>query len=747
MIRRRPLFWAAITFAAALIFIRLFHLDFLPADHVARSAREGAVYLGGRVVSDVESRAGEWGTKRVNFTLKSERLWTEAQGEGGRVRGDVRVTLGRAPDPLPAYGDEIVLKGVIALPEGPSNPGGFDSRTYLAARGIHAAFIAEKNTEPKILRHHRGPAWIEVSKNIRHRLSRRISRDFPDKEADFLRALFLGERGEFDEGFQQLFIRTGTLHLLAVSGFNVGFLSLTVFFFLKPFGASKRFRLWVSLLAIWGYCALVGWQAPLLRAAVMATVFIAGRLSGRRADALNSLGLAALVILVIRPGQLFDIGFQLSFLAVFGLVAFSAESGADLGAPTESTWPRKAMRYARELCWVSFVCTVVTLPISVQNFYQVTPMAVVANMAAVPLSFLIFFAGAAYLLMVGWLPAVYVLLGPVIQGLLSLFIGILFILEKIPFGCVVVGKLGPAAWMVLTGGTFYFLADRRLGAWVRAAAVVLLCVAVFSGQDILRRMDTSLRVTVLDTGQAEGIVLRFPGGSHLLIDGGKGSRRPVVVSYLHSEGVRRLDALLVSHPQADHIGAAPAVLDAFDVRHVLESGRGHDSRLYRHFRQLATQEGSVMLETQGGQRITGFPGISATLLSPMGPSKASNLNNDSLVLKITHGTKTFLFTGDIEEPAMRALLLNNREALDSDVLKVAHHGAGAGVTGREFIQAASPEVSLISAGRKNHYGHPAPVTLEALAGVASNRVLRTDLHGALFIESDGTRLAVKTTKN
>jgi competence protein ComEC len=150
-----------------------------------------------------------------------------------------------------------------------------------------------------------------------------LSEDFEGRQSAFLKALFLGERSDLDQDFKDLFLKTGTMHILAVSGFNIGFVCSVLWLFLKPVPISRNAKLGLLLSASWAYCLLVGWQAPVVRATLMASVFLVGQMIGRKGDGLNALGLAACVILALNPKELFDVGFQLSFLAVFGLVTLS----------------------------------------------------------------------------------------------------------------------------------------------------------------------------------------------------------------------------------------------------------------------------------------------------------------------------------------------------------------------------------------------------------------------------------------
>lgn len=316
-IRKKPLFFAAIGFSVFILIQNNFLEKPYPNEiSLQINKSPGPIFLGGIIASEVETRQTVYGDQLVSFDLKAKGISGKEAGQPLPVTGKVKVYLtvplsSRKDTTIDlAYGDEVFTKGGLRAPKGVRNPGCFDQKAYLERRGIRALFYGDHHTEARILNRHRGNLFTERMIEIKHFLSQSLSDEFDHRDAGFLKALFLGERSGLDEDFKDLFIRTGTMHILAVSGFNIGFLMLTLYFFLKPFRVPKDVKHWLALGVIWLYCALVGWQSPVVRASVMATILIGGHHLGRKPNILNSLGLAALVILSISPKQLFDVGFQ-----------------------------------------------------------------------------------------------------------------------------------------------------------------------------------------------------------------------------------------------------------------------------------------------------------------------------------------------------------------------------------------------------------------------------------------------------
>jgi competence protein ComEC len=677
-----------------------------------------------------------------------ERVWENLDHEGEVSRGRVRVSWKNAPKDL-SYGDVLVLEGELSAFKGRRNPGGFDAKAYWERQNVEAAFFTDSLSRFRILDRGKGNALVRQAIRWKQAISRRITSDFGERDAAFLKALYLGERSDLEQDFKDLFLRTGTMHLLAVSGFNVGFLTAILWLFLKPLPLPRNLKLGTLLSAVWAYCLLVGWQAPVARASVMATIFIFGKILGRKSDGLNTLGLAACVILGLNPKQLFDVGFQLSFVAVLGLLsAVPAFLDRPALLPHEKRTFMEKTRFAgEELFWVSFVCLFVTLPITVQNFYIVTPYALLANLVVVPLTFLLFLLGAPYLLAAPFFSeAVWVVTMPM-KLVSGGIVHVLFFLENIPGAVFAVGSLDPWLWSFLALGTGLILFTPYFKTCsARALVLVFFCMNVFALQELRRNLFRKFEMTQLDVGQGDAAYFEFPKGGNLLVDAGSArfsdKGRWVLNPFLRSKGVRALDAVVISHPQEDHVGGLAAVLEDVRVKQVFHAGFAYESPRWHAIEKMIHDEKAVVTRVGRGSRIEGFKDIRISILHPKLDETADpNINNESVVLKLEIGDVSFLMTGDIQSKAMGELLASGQD-LDSDVLKVPHHGAKMDETGRHFLEAVSPYLSLISSGERNPFGHPSGATLDLLGRIPGNRVLRTDLLGAVRVRSDGSQITL-----
>ena len=740
----RPLFYLALLFAAGIFVFEWFKPIIRPEPDLA----EKKVFIGGLIVSEIEVKVIHQET-RLSFLLNARRLWID--GEPSVFREKIKVYLPNPESEL-NYGDEIVLEGRLVEPDGRRNPGGFDQKAYLAGTGVTRLFFGDRRSSVKILGRHRGNIVKEISLKVKKYLSCTIDSYFDGRNAVFLKALFVGERSGLDEDFKDLFVKTGTMHILAVSGFNIGFLTYSLFLILRVFFVPRNVIHFLMILAIWSYCLIVGWQAPVMRASVMATLFILSRLLGRDADLLNLLGVSALVILAVNPRQIFDVGFQLSFLAVLAILCVLPQfTRPPKILPNEKIFFReKVVWYFKELFWVSFVCIFATLPVTVQNFYLVTPLALLANLVVVPLSFGLFFLGFILFLTHGWIPKFIQFVPWVMAALMKIFTGALFFIENLPGAYWIVGKLDPALWVFLVMGLAYLCFSRRISSSAaRACAVFIFSSNVFLFQGFLRQCDDKLRVTMLDVGQGDAIFFKFPHGPNLLVDAGKGQEqdkgRTVIAPFLKSQGIDTLDVLMISHPQEDHIGGMESILSDFKVQNVVHAGSEYPTALYQRLKKEIVQEKAHVLVAREGDKIEGFPDTQILVFNPPRGQESENVNNDSLVVRLAYKNTSFLMTGDIEEKILLGLV--EKHDLKSDVLKVPHHGAKLANNGNIFLKEVDPKFSLISVGKHNRFKHPNPHTLSLLNDLPSNITLRTDLNHAIQLVSNGQVISLVEKKS
>ena len=690
--------------------------------------------LGSDEVLAVEARIAEeprrWAPDRLRLLLEVEALVTETERRPASGRALVTI-YGDAPSL--GEGQRIAADLRLHPPVGYRNPGGFDYPAQLRREGI--ALVGSGRADRVRPLTADLPPWPA---RVKRWAVARLGAALPEGSAALLAGLLLGERSALPREMDDAFRRAGVYHVLAVSGFNVALVSASIFAALSMVGVSRRVTAGVAAAALVGFALVVGGQASVLRATIMGLILLGGVLLERESQLPNALGLAALALLAWRPGDLWDPGFQLSFAATAGIVFLAAPAGAALA---RLGWPpRAAAAFA-----VSAVAQAAVLPVMAAHFNQLSLIGLAANLLVVPL------AGAATTVGLFGLAAAAVsdLAGSLALNLAWALVVLLrlavWLAAAVPYALVHIPAPGPsamAAWVL--AAALAVSVDRR---WARRAAGVLLVAGlVAAAWPRLAPGDGRLRVTFLDVGQGDAILVEVPEGPRLLVDGGPGGGarfdvgERVVAPYLWNRGAMRLDVVAATHADADHSGGLAAVLRQFTVREVWENGRwgpGHEDVM-----AALERSGAARRIVAARQRIRLGDAL-VTVLNPPGPGQpepaTAGENDRSLVLRLDWRGVSILLTGDLTTSG-EELLLTDRAPLAATVLKVAHHGSRTS-TAAPFVNASRPLLAVVSVGARNPFRHPAPEVLVRL-GLAGARVYRTDRDGAVIVETDGASLWV-----
>ena len=746
--RGRPLARGIVPIGLALGFLaaradRL--LDPLPALLArwdAHGFREGAtpIAIEGRLL-DLERLPDD----RLALTLRLERssLPPSAPPEPSRARIGVRLVVPHAEDaPLPwAEGDRLRLTARIGRPRSFRNPSAFDYAIYLEARGIR--LTGSVKSALLVERIERGGRWRRALPALRRAAVGRIAAACgPERAATgaFLAALLAGERESLPADLEDVLQRAGVFHIIALSGFNVALLLGACSALLLPLmlgGSARRVLLLLGVLAYWGAVRPSG---SIARASLMALLVLAGGILGRRVTVLGSLGVASLLLLLFRPAWLQDAGFQLSFAATFGLLAGTRTSPRTPapGAGLARTGLRSIAQSARA-SWTAFLACA---PFSACHFHALTAAALPANLVAVPIAAVSLFLAAAIALLPPAAHGMAAALASFALRLLRLLSTSASFFAGLPgaFWYVV----PPSAWLLAAAGLCLggALLGRRAALRRSAAFAVasLTVTALLAGR--IDRGTGRLEITLLDVGQGDAVLVRFPNGLTLLTDcggllrGGFDLGARVVAPALRGLGLLRLDILAITHAHRDHIGGALAIVRAFRPRALWLGRMPEGDPLVAQLVKQAEQGGAAVLSPRRGAALA-LGGARLEVLHPdsaPGPSPGAR-NHDSLVLRLAFGSRAALLTGDAEADVEAALLGSGRP-LAADFLKVGHHGSATS-SGESFLDAVDPAVAFVSVGASNPWGHPAPVVLERLRRRGA-LILETDRDGAIGAWTDGT---------
>ncbi len=639
------------------------------------------------------------------------------QGRRMSVNGRLRVTVAQplsaaGADP-PRTGDRLTVIGLLRPWDAPLNPGQEDIRQVYGSRGIHGR-LGTKFWEAVTWRrpHAWDPCgWIGA-------LRARIRRAMPDDAgaaARVIPALLLGDRTGLTDADEQAFIHAGVLHYLAVSGLHVALLSGLLLRLLRLLMVGPRGRAVILMAFIVLYALATELRPSVVRAGVFFILLCGATLLGRRRDLLNTLAAAALVVLLLNPSDLLQSGFQLSFLVALALIVVYPRVHERLFPVAD--WERlkertplgrfgwRLKRHLMQIVSVGLTAWAVSTPVAASHFHLVAPVGVLGTIVVLPIVFVLLLLGAVA-------AAVVVVTGePVgfpntametVSRLLESTIGWL---AEVPYGHFYIREFG-WLWAVMALGLVLVWTVRRrlrVARWQVASAAVVLAAA-YVALGIPRGPADQVRITTLAVGSGNTVLVQGPNEYALLVDCGSSllaerTGETVIVPTLWTLGVGRLDGVVLTHADADHIKDLPAVLQRIPCRRVFlgygfeTEEKGYDDRALEYL----ASAGLEVVRVTGGDALPAPDGVSITVLGPPADLPASaDTNASSVVLKVGFLGRSMILTGDA--PPDRLAAMARQQDVRCDVLLLPHHGERSEEIIR-FLESSGATSAVMSVGR------------------------------------------------
>ncbi len=724
--------------------------------------------LEGIALEGIVDRPPEHSRGRTQLLIQSEKIFFS--NHQWPVSGPVLIFL-KEEDPSLRIGDRLRVFCRLYPPRGFQNPGGFSYVRHLAFERIHTiGFLSEKKGLIKVGKGFKNPVTLQVER-WRDHIRNFLTREADPRVCSIFKALVLGEQGDIPEEVKENFIMTGTAHLLAISGDQFGIVALLSFSLLIWILKRSEFLLLTLEVKKWAagltipcivlYAFIAGSGISVIRAAIMVTTFFLSILFSRERHLLHTLALAAFLILIFSPPSLFDVSFQLSFLAVLSILywvphLFQWFNKKGISILLETTWKKNLLKYVTLPLLVTGVAILGTAPLVAFHFNRFSPIGFFTNLIIVPwVGFLIvplslaasvfsFFSTpiAAFVINVNGL--ITLLLLKVLAFLASIPHASFFITTPTPFEIVL--------YYLLFFSVVHLRRDKKIQyLFAGLCLLLLLDVAFWTVKDYFQK---NLRVTFIDVGQGDSILVEFPRGKKMLIDGGGlyddrfDIGKNVIAPFLWGKKIKTIDTLVLTHPDPDHLKGLIFIASQFSIGQFWDNGFRVESDSYLQLKGILSEKkirAQSVNEKTPAQLING---VEVSFRNPPAwdpvQRNLRSVNNWSLVMSLRFNNVSMLLTGDIGNEA-ELRMLRKDDLLRSDVLKVPHHGSSSS-SSPLFLKRVKPAYAILSVGERNLGKLPHPDVLNRYVQLGIP-IYRTDQTGAITLITDGEKIEVRTYSN
>jgi competence protein ComEC len=661
----------------------------------------------------------------TSFYLKLKQVQTISGWD--KVHGTIRVQVGepvldlRAGDSIQAYCWLDRFKGV-------TNLGQFNIAKYLARRNIFVAASIESRDSITLAEKHSINHLTGLKRKLREITTQALLGDIqPDSPSQgLLQALLLGYRSNIDNATYEAFRKTGLLHFISLSGLHLGILIGIIWWLCKTAGLMKRTRAVICIIAIGVFLLIVPPRAPTLRAAIIAFVFCISFFFRRRPNSLNSLSLAAVILLLIRPTQLFEVGWQLSFASVLGIILLADRIHLFIYEKiTENSWFREIPKtkpfyrittkpgpYVPRLFSIGLAAWVGSAGILLYHFYTITPLASIWTILVFPLVGAILALGFLKIILFFVLPTLSSILGVIVTMLSNCLIWIVKLIANLGISQILIGHVSPIPVILYYSFVLFaaFVYFRHLLLKKAVCTLMALAIIVFLGVTKWQRTyRDNLILNCLDVGHGQAILAQLPGKVNVLFDAGSMHKndigRRIVGPFLDYSGISKNEAIIISHNDIDHINGIPEVVEHCDVNGVYANeaflnhpdtwGTVEDINDCLHANGLEMQPLSNILNLGSGANITIlWPSEQVCQNEELGD------NDKSVVSLIEFAGRKVLLCSDIEQFAQQELirLFPN---LKADIVVVPHHGLSSSLE-PGFLESLNADVLICSCGRSQY---------------------------------------------
>lgn len=623
----------------------------------------------------------------------------------------------------------------LKIPARKKNPGGFSYYKYSKEKGIYSIGYFEHDLKVLGRKRNMIKSFIIM---IKRKMIALIETSLSSPYSEVVKALLLGERSQLPESWQKNFTFSGANHLLAISGLHIGFIMILLLKLAEylDFIPDLLKNIFISLI-LGGYIVLTGIRSSVLRAGLLSIFFLWGRFFKREADIFNILGITAIINLLINPYSLFQVGFQLTYLVLLMILL----------------WQPYLKNIFGKALSVSLSAQFGSIPITAYYFNMITPIGIITNLWAIPLTGLVILISFMGLILGFVFPLINHISSKVIRIILMIINKGMEYTAAFPQGHLEIASPELFTvfflYFILLLAPFLFQKKavpilKRRNRLARGYFIILLIIIIIF--NLYSPPDDKLQIIFFAVGQGDSILIDLPGGKNIIVDGGGLAGREsdqgeqVLIPYLKYKGIKKIDMAVITHFDTDHALGITSLLEKDRVRSLLLPETHADNYLSRKVYNLAEADDIVIYKGKRGDRFQNGE-VFLHILHPYLKNNyiEQNRNNNSLVLKLDYRNFHLILTGDLErEGEMR--LVKDYADLNCQILKLGHHGSNSS-SSASFLEKVAPKEGIVSVG-ENNYGHPAKEVMDRLkqAGI---REWVTEKSGAIIVRTDGYNYKIR----
>ena len=664
------------------------------------------------------------------------------------------------------YGDKIFITGEFQEPQGMRNEGGFNYKEYLKSLNIYGS-VKAKNI--KVIEQNKGNIFMNFTYKISDEIKENIEEFMGEKYSGLLLGLLLGDSSKIDENIEENFKITSLTHILAVSGAQVSYIIAAMYSLLKRKIGIQKTRV-VIIASLIFYMTLTGFSPSIVRAGIMGIILMISGLVFRKNDIINSIAISLFFMLVYNPFLLENVGLQLSYLGTIGIIGFNKTIILILKniQIRNRKWKYKINRKLilliskiKEILAVTMSASLAVVPVMIYHFNLFGTYFLITNLLASIIIGPITLLGTLLVI----ISFISINIAKVLSYILKFLIDILLFISsfsKLPISKIYIPT--PTITfiiiiylsLIISLFIYKVFHERNPNTTILRVRNLLALVKYKFKQnrdDVIKKIiiisiiislcmifiPRDLQINFVDVGQGDSTFIITPKNKTILIDGGGSNTgsfdvgENTLLPYVLDKGYNKIDFMIISHFDSDHVGGLLTILEEIKVEKILIAKQEEQSENYKRFLNIVKEKNIPVIIGKEGDKINIEKDLYLDILFPESEQIEENMiNNNSLVFNMHYNNFSMLFTGDIEEIAEKRIIeITNKSRLKADIIKIPHHGSKTSST-RELLERVLPKIALIGVGKDNLFGHPSSETIDKLDELEI-KTYRTDINGEIMI--------------